>query len=536
MRSADIFHTVLFMIKVFFRFSGKSHKHHETSQKVAKEKPKGHSRKTDHQKSKSEHEHAKQTLKLLANRHQKLNTPISVRLKQQVQQHVGKQKHILPVVPKKVPNRLLKGASKAKIRPQLKPLGRHGLAKPSFAARRPMQRIRIVYVPTNQSAASLVNQGPVRPLYKKPNGITPIVKNVQKQAVNFQSRAASSRTQSQQPYLANANLRVNSQGSFLGAAGGRSTAKSIDTARIFNEFPQLRASGVTAEIMNDLSKKVPNLEQRIQAHFKLHHVQPALYANSIHHDLAASNLAFMKNFHEAMGGQKPQQMTNMLAENRRFGGAQESFGVNNAINKLPVGQQVTKQAPPQDTVDRLQTLALENFQSTFMGKANPQNSQTNLQTVGQLPGYKTPSDLSLQRFRQENVPEVAYRSGNFDKQTNRPGLVFLPGNQISAYNYNYSTERSMPQVPRVQWQQNRLASFYGDSRYSNTWTAFTTCSSTCGRGMKKRYRKCEMPDCPSGGIEIETLPCIARPCAGMFYIVNTFCWCWKVKLGFHMLA
>ena len=501
-------------------FPGKSHKHQDTAQKVPKEKPKekAHPKKTEHQKSKSEHEHAKQTLKLLTDRQHKLNTPISVRLKQQVQQRIGNQKHILPMVPKVAPSKIMKAPNKPRAHPQMKPLGRQGLVKPNLT-RRPMQKIRIVYVPTNQSASSLVNQGPVKPLYKKPIGATPFVANNQKQNVNVRPRVASGKTLPQ-AFVARAKSnpvgrQSSKAGPILGVPIGRNTPKPIDTVRIFNEFPQLRASGVTEEILRDLSRRVPNLEQRIQAHFKSHHMKPALYANSIHHDLAASNLAFMKNFHEALESQKPQKVVSMFANNRQTDKAQETFGFDNVNTRLSLGHELSKQGP-QETVDRLQTLALQNFQDTFMGKAKPRNTQSHVQNMVQATNYKTPSTLSLQRFRQENVPEVAYRSGNFDRQTSHPGLVFLPGDQISAYSYNSSLSRGvLPQTPTNPWQQNRLASFYGSPQYRNTWTAFTGCSSTCGRGMKKRYRKCEIPDCPSGGVEIETVPCITRPCAGM---------------------
>ena len=508
---------VSYKILTFCCFSGKSHKHHETSKNLPKEKPKvkPHAHKSEHQKTKSEHEHAKQTLKLLTDRREKLNTPISVRLKQQVQQHVGNQKHILPVVPKKGPSRPLKAANKPRAHPQIKSLGNQGFAKQA-SAHRPMQKIRIVYVPTNQSAASLINQGPVKPFYRKPIGATPFVENNPKSAGSFQPRVASG-TNLPQAFVARTNSKTAAQQLRGGASNGHYVSKPIDAVKIFNEFPQLRANGVTTAILNDLSKRVPNLEQRIQAHFKSHPVKPALYANSIHHDLAASNLAFMKNFHEALESQKPHQVVNTLTNNMNVEKGLRNIGFSNADSRLAIGQEETVKPYAQETVDRLQTLALQNFQNTFMGKAKPQNVPTNLQNADQTTNYKTPSDLSLQRFRQENVPEVAYRSGNFDRQTNRPGLVFLPGDQISAYSYNGSTSRGiLPQTVRYPWQQNRVASFYSSSQYRNTWTGFTGCSSTCGRGMKKRYRKCEIPDCPSGGIEIETVPCITRPCAGTF--------------------
>ena len=509
-------------------FLGSSHKHHETASTAPKLKAKDkvHAHKTEHHKTKSEHEHAKQTLKLLTDRQHKLNTPLNLRLKQQVQQHTGKQKHILPVVPKKVLNKPLKSAHHPPPRPLMKSPSPKAFAKAGLA-RRPMHKIRIVYVPTNQSAVSLVQQGAVKPLYKKPVGETPFIGNRPRQtaAVKPQISTGKNLQQSslQQPYYPKANQKVNIQqpmgGPLLTKPVGKNTPKPIDADRIFNEFPQLRASGVTEEILRDLNNRVPNLEQRIEAHFKARHVKPALYANSVHHDLAASNLAFMKNFHEALESQKSKQITNEFGNNKAIEKSPVNTDLNTAIN-MPSTRKASGRQDLQETAvtNRLQTLALQNFQNSFMGKTKPQTTEYNLQTADQMLGYKTPSDLSLQRFRQENVPESAYRSGNFDKQTNHPGLLFLPGDQLTSYSYNGSTSRGiLPQPIRYPWQQNRLASFYSNSQFKNSWTSFTSCSSTCGRGMKKRYRKCEIPDCPTGGVEIETVPCLPRPCAGIVF-------------------
>ena len=485
-------------------FIGKPHKHRLAEHHEPKPKEKEKSHKSEHHKSKSEHEHAKQTLKLLKERQ---HTPIALRLKQQVQQHTGHQKHILPVVPKKVP---------AKPRPAaLNPLAKSTRQHPPMKTgivNRPKPRIRIVYVPTNQSAEALIRQGPINPFYKKPIGKTPFIGAVKSNPSAMKQRPVVS-NQPAQPPRAKANVHQTAP------LGKRPFAKPVDTARIFKQYPQLRASGVTDEILKDLYSKVPNLEDRIQAHFNSHKIKPALYTNSVHHDLAASNVAFMKNYHDAL---QSQQFEGFLKNNNKFESNAGRVGMNMQdvadLSSLTKGVKNPNNAGT-IAANRMQTLALQNFQNNFF-KQNSGSKNPNQQASGYLSNSGGPSLMSLQRFRQENVPENSYKTGNFEKQTSQPGIVFLPGEQLTAYGYNKSISRGiLPQPIKYPWQSdlqtNRLSAFYSNNHYVNTWTAFTTCSSTCGRGMKKRYRKCGIPDCPSGGVEIETVPCITRPCAGL---------------------
>jgi len=43
---------------------------------------------------------------------------------------------------------------------------------------------------------------------------------------------------------------------------------------------------------------------------------------------------------------------------------------------------------------------------------------------------------------------------------------------------------------------------------------------TCGKGQKKRFRRCKLPECPSGGVEIESAPCAENECPD----VNPYSW------------
>ena len=515
----------MFIYSLFPEDSGHKHSepHHEPPKEKHKEKT--HVHKSEHHKSKSEHEHAKQTLKLLTELHNKhSNTPIAERLKQQVQQHTGKQKHILPVVPKKLSSKpVVHFISKPIAKSQQAMTQRLALARKP-ALRKPAPKVRIVYVPSNQTAQSLVKQGPMHPFYKISNRQTPLIGGNQRTAPANRIQAnrpqASLNKQLPNMNVQNSHNKANVHQPFaqlpLGAPNiaAQAPVRPINTEEIFRAFPQLRASGVTEDILRDLNNRVPNLEQKIRAHFMAHRNKPALYSNSIHHDLAASNLAFMKNYHEAVQNQKLNENFNSLQNSRNIEGNQAKFGLNaQDLSELSSLNNNLKQQAGVGITQNAQNFANPNFQSTAAGlqnslmKSNPELAA----------GYKGLSPLSLQRFRQESVPETAYKSGNFEKQTNQPGLVFLPGEQLTAYGYNQSMSRGiLPQPLRPSWQpQNRLTSFYTNDQYSNNWSAFTTCTSTCGRGMKKRYRKCGIPDCPSGGVEIETLPCISRPCAGM---------------------
>lgn len=448
-------------------------------------------------------------MKLLTDRHHKLNTPIAVRLKQQVQQHTGNMKNALPVAPKKKTIKPVRPVSHPAARPFIKSMGQQAFVKPA-QSNRPMQKIRIVYVPTNQSASSLVSQGPVSPFYQKPIGQTPFIANGQKQVSSLRLPQAPIGKQLHEATRGSQKVAQRPMGG--GLLRKPEPRKPIDVTRIFSTFPQLRENGVTEEILRDLNNRVPNLEERIQAHYNSHRIKPALYANSVHHDLAASNLAFMKNFHDAVESQKSKQSEDLFGSN--VANNQGNIAFSGKMNSPSAGQNSPNKLPQVTAIsDRLQSLALQTFQNNIFSKAKSQDMK--LHSGGAGMEYKTPSDMSIQRFRQEKVPEAAYLNGNFEKQTNRPGMVLLPGDQLTSYGYNASLSRNiLPQPIKYPMQTNRYASYYSEPQYRNSWTSFTTCSSTCGRGMKKRYRKCEIPDCPTGGVEIETVPCIHTPCAG----------------------
>lgn len=46
------------------------------------------------------------------------------------------------------------------------------------------------------------------------------------------------------------------------------------------------------------------------------------------------------------------------------------------------------------------------------------------------------------------------------------------------------------------------------------WGAFGKCSSTCGEGVQKRYRKCNEQECTAPGIQTQVIPCVSSSCPG----------------------
>ncbi|KII66131.1 Thrombospondin-2 [Thelohanellus kitauei] len=48
----------------------------------------------------------------------------------------------------------------------------------------------------------------------------------------------------------------------------------------------------------------------------------------------------------------------------------------------------------------------------------------------------------------------------------------------------------------------------------NIWSEFTMCSQDCGIGVRMRQRQCDVPVCPSPGIETEIEPCFMQVCDG----------------------
>ncbi|EDO40692.1 predicted protein, partial [Nematostella vectensis] len=53
------------------------------------------------------------------------------------------------------------------------------------------------------------------------------------------------------------------------------------------------------------------------------------------------------------------------------------------------------------------------------------------------------------------------------------------------------------------------------------WSKFSSCSVTCGRGVKERYRKCNAIECTVDGIETEMVPCFTPPCKGKDFLTKS---------------
>ena len=66
---------------------------------------------------------------------------------------------------------------------------------------------------------------------------------------------------------------------------------------------------------------------------------------------------------------------------------------------------------------------------------------------------------------------------------------------------------------------NKASNISHNSR-AHEWGPFSKCSSTCGEGVRKRYRKCNVEECTAPGLETQVVPCTISTCSGM---LNSFC-------------
>ena len=120
-------------------------------------------------------------------------------------------------------------------------------------------------------------------------------------------------------------------------------APLINTAEILEHFPELLANGVTADVLESLAARVPNLEERIYAHFAMKNGAPHIPDHNVldRNDLAYSNLEFMKNYKE--------YMKNVNAA---------SFPSQETFNLLP----------DQNKLQKMQVLQMTSLQSCLMTK------------------------------------------------------------------------------------------------------------------------------------------------------------------------
>lgn len=395
---------------------------------------------------------------------------------------------------------------------------------------------------------------------------------------------------------------------FLTAAAPRPTPMSkIDAKEILTNFPELKNNGVDEAVLNKLSFKVPNLEQRIYAHFAKrnpvrpdppvsHHVE--FPANSFFQRMNKLHQAGISPFHpppaKPVALARPESSNPFLNQNNddnglkasQFGGLDkdrlrylQSFHDTTKYspplnpegpdprfvdyyNKYLQGNMLKDDAPPSG-IDAAKASLLSHMRSPQQALASfpellapapppvpppapppvalapppvpaaPQQLPVP-QPVPLVPQTPTVPSINIdeQTVLGSDVanpdppvppsPEntitdvVSLAPGQTAQSTlglTMPGPNGSPGPAVedtisvsipSASSPLYSQGEHSFKVPLSQRFIQREAH----------WTPWSLCSVTCGRGEKKRFRRCLEADCPSGGVEIDTEPCGRKACDG----------------------
>ena len=331
-------------------------------------------------------------------------------------------------------------------------------------------------------------------------------------------------------------------------AGG-SFNKPINAAGILSQFPELIRNGMNEETLRRLNEHVPNLESKIYAHFASRNKKPALYHNPMHHDLATSNIAFMKNYQNHVLSKQNFGLTNHRPLERA--GPLESLvpysnnipknlppsyftkgssGSTNELTSQDINDIASLTAQAKQSSDNSGLLSTaERFLSSTDGLLrNSLLSSSRLNTnvapylnerdTGALPSLNRPSSSSPYRLPGSaqqgfmHQPTKTFSYLNNMAQNGLPSYPYYPFNQRTSMMENQSMSRQgFPQQLNNQYNQ---ISYFSPPMYTHSWSEYSPCSVTCGPGARKRHRRCGIPDCPSGGVQIESIPCFARSCTG----------------------
>ena len=415
----------------------------------------------------------------------------------------------------------------------------------------------------------------------------------------------------------------------------------INSVEVLSNFPELRANGITEEVLQSLAEHIPDLEKRIYAHFAmknnmlLNHENELLHQNDMwqQNDLAQSNLAFMKNYKDYLtymnqeNSPESEISAGLLPDQHRVNEAlvDPEMPYNNPWNTatpqsfVEQEQQNLLNQPPQN---EQQPLPQENhfFQ-------NPQqyfSNNVNQETLAKPPDFENPCTRSgecnpnfpnvglSEQYAYKNPLVTPHSSNEYRDNTKytpdellpaapdprfveyynkymegksmedddaplrqRPPPILQPSNFLEqsqmlsfslpppppppplppppppplpppppplqmALPLSSSPElMGMPIIessvfleqlttpqPDVQAAYNLITSSDDSSinDESGDWTPYSVCSTTCGRGEKKRFRRCSVAECPSGSVEVESAPCALDECPGMIptYIFSFF--------------
>ena len=415
---------------------------------------------------------------------------------------------------------------------------------------------------------------------------------------------------------------------------------AIDARHILNNFPELRKNGITEAVLNKLAARIPNLEERIYAHFAMKNNSPKrLMQNPQIHDMSRAEMAFLKNYqsvensHHGFGapGDHPSTLlpsqTKILEQENQHNFMANIDPVAEQQNEMRIKQESQRMRPnfpplmnpepskpafvphppyafevakfsgetpggplqnelyePPKPFSVPQAPPTQPFElpASFTGAQSPPQQQLPPQesppqyirptedlmrrveavraeqlqqeeqkqfeqlyaTPKPEPFYQEASINDVEEPQRDNSERACTRDGNCpstegepqnieaanpEVDTNQPTMSFAPPSQDQttqgsegvgevpdaryADYYNNYMAGKVPTDSMVS-QSNTPAPTGTAIAPSYEWTPFSFCSATCGRGQKKRFRRCMQQDCPSGGVEIESVPCADEECAG----------------------
>lgn len=151
-----------------------------------------------------------------------------------------------------------------------------------------------------------------------------------------------------------------------------------------------------------------------------------------------------------------------------------------------------------------------------------------------LPGTSTvritSHNTDNQKFSQKSLPATYRIHSQVVNLTNRHSHVHamaLPIRLHAHQDFPLSVGDASGSLNRQQANDlhgNKASDIHTVGTYE--WGAFSKCSTSCGEGIMKRYRKCSVEECTAPGIETQVVPCTSSTCPGMLQrYVNCFLSC-----------
>lgn len=270
---------------------------------------------------------------------------------------------------------------------------------------------------------------------------------------------------------------------------------SFDATKILTKYPELRSSGITEAVLNTLAGRVPNLEQRIEKHF------------------ATRSKALVEQNRKVANENALRMTPEFIKKFQQYLSVPDS--THPRISQFIQGESSLKKPPGIDEhpCRRDGTCV---FPESFFHKpphALPPKPDVWIKDAFLLPtSVKDDTRLTPDHLIMQG-PDPRYLEYYQSYLEGHPG-IYIP------------TTTEMPphhpaQLPPFSELSTTIEGLPPGSTITSEswvttldWTPFSVCSVTCGRGEKKRFRRCSRQDCPSGGVEIETVVCIQPDCPG----------------------